>query len=90
MRLVGLFLSRVKVHFVAFDPSEGLINGLQDGTVAGIVLQDPIAMGYESVKAIVTHLRGDTVPKTIPTGEFVATKENMSQPDMDRLLNPLR
>lgn len=78
-----------KVQFVAFDPSDGLIQGLEDGTVAGIVVQDPVTMGYESVKAVVAHLRGESVPEMIPTGEHVATKANMSEADMDRLLNPL-
>ena len=79
-----------KVKFVAFDPSEGLVNGLRDDTVVGIIVQDPITMGYESVKAIVAHLRGEKVPSTIPTGEYVATKENMSDAKMHQLLNPLR
>ena len=79
-----------KVKFVAFDPSEGLISGLRDGTVAGIIVQDPVTMGYESVRAVVAHLRGEEVPAKIPTGEYVATRENMSESAMDRLLNPLR
>ena len=78
-----------KVKFVAFDPSEGLINGLREGKVAGIVLQDPVTMGYESVKAIVAHLRGQEVEPQISTGEHVATKENMASSPYDRLLDPL-
>ena len=77
-----------KIHFVAFDPSDGLIDGLRDGKVAGIVLQDPVTMGYQSVMATVAHIRGEEVEAVISTGEYVATKENMSQAPFDRLIKP--
>jgi len=78
-----------KVKFVAFDPSDELIQGMKDGAVAGIVLQDPVKMGYESVMAMVKHLEGEKdVPNKIGTGEYVATPENMNEPDMNRLLHP--
>lgn len=79
-----------KVKFIAFDPSEDLIRALSDGTCHGIVLQDPVKMGYEAVKAIVSSLRGESVEKRIGTGEFLATPENMKTPEIDRLLNPER
>lgn len=84
-----------KVKFIAFDPSERLIDGLAADKVHGIVLQDPYKMGYLSVKTLVAHLEGETVEKTISTGEFVATKENMNGKDengadIKTLLNPKR
>lgn len=77
-----------QVQFVAFDPSDRLIAGMSDGSVAGIVLQDPYQMGFQSVKTIVAHLAGEDVQAVISTGEFVATAENQNQPPFDRLLHP--
>lgn len=77
-----------KVKFIAFDPNPALIQGLTDGHVTGIVLQDPIKMGYLGVKTLVDHLHGKPIEKRIPTGEFVATAENMHEPEMDKLLHP--
>ncbi len=77
-----------KVQFVAFDPSDGLVSGLQEDKVAGIVLQDPVTMGYQSVKTIVAHLRGEEVEEVISTGEYVATKENLDESPIDRLVTP--
>lgn len=77
-----------KVKFVCFDPSSELIACLEKGTVHGIVLQDPVAMGYQSVVIIVKHLRGKSVQKRIGTGEYVAIPENMNTPDIQRLLRP--
>ncbi len=79
-----------KVKFVAFDSSEDLIRAMSDGACNGIVLQDPVTMGYQSVQAIVKSIRGEKVEKRIGTGEFLATPENMKSPEMDKLLNPER
>jgi ribose transport system substrate-binding protein len=77
-----------KVKFVAFDSSEALIKGLEEKTVAGIVLQDPFAMGRESVKALVKSIKGEKVDAVIGTGEYVATPENQSTEPFNRLLRP--
>jgi ribose transport system substrate-binding protein len=37
---------------------------------------------------MVEHLRGKEVPKRISTGEYIATPENMDEPEMKKLLNP--
>ncbi len=47
-----------KVKCVVFDPGSGLIDGMAQGKVDGIVLQDPVKMGYEGVKTMVAHLDG--------------------------------
>ncbi|MEZ6045408.1 MAG: substrate-binding domain-containing protein [Planctomycetaceae bacterium] len=77
-----------KVKFVAFDPNTDLVNGLSEGTVHGIVLQDPVTMGYKAVKAMMEHIEGKEVEKRISTGENVATKENMEEEQMKKLLEP--
>jgi ribose transport system substrate-binding protein len=77
-----------KVKFIAFDPNPQLIEALASGQVTGIMLQDPIKMGYLAVKTLVDHLNGKQVDKQISTGEFVATGENMNEPEMDKLLHP--
>lgn len=77
-----------KVKFVGFDTSPRLVDAMTAGKMQGIVLQDPDTMGYLAVKTIVAHLRGEKVEKRIPTGEHVATPENMNTPEMKRLLAP--
>jgi len=77
-----------KVKFVGFDASPNLVKGLRDGGLDGLVVQDPVHMGYEAVKAMVTHLKGQPVEKWIDTGVHVATKANMDTPEMKALLEP--
>ena len=79
-----------KVKFIAFDSSEELIRAMEAGTCHGIVLQDPVQMGYQSIIAVVKKIRGETIDKRISTGEFVATPGNMKSPEMNKLLSPER
>ncbi len=77
-----------KVKYVGFDSSERLVQGLRKGYIHGLVLQDPINMGYLGVKTMMAHLRGEKVEKRIDTGSAVATPENMDEPRMKNLLEP--
>jgi ribose transport system substrate-binding protein len=77
-----------KVKFVGFDSSERLVQALQKGYIQGLVLQDPINMGYLGVKTMVAHLQGQKVEKRIDTGSEVATAENMNEEKINNLLEP--
>jgi ribose transport system substrate-binding protein len=77
-----------KVKYVGFDSSERLVQGLEKGELHGLVLQDPINMGYMGVKTMSAHLRGQEVEKRIDTGSVVATPENMNDPQIRGLLEP--
>jgi ribose transport system substrate-binding protein len=77
-----------KVRFVGFDSSPKLVQGLRDGDIQGLVLQNPMKMGYLGVKTMVAHLRGESVPKVIDTGVIMVTAENMDRPEVHSLLQP--
>jgi len=77
-----------KVTFVGFDPSAHLVEAMRQEKIKGLVLQDPVAMGYLGVKTIVDHLQGKQVERRIPTGQVMATPENMDTPEMKKLLEP--
>jgi ribose transport system substrate-binding protein len=77
-----------KVKLVGFDASEKLVKAVGDGEIEGLVLQDPMNMGYLAVKTMVAHLKGQQVDKRIDTGSKLVTKANMSQPEIKSLLAP--
>lgn len=77
-----------KVTFVGFDSSPKLVEALGSGELHGLVLQNPFAMGYEGVKAMVAHMKGESVPKRIDTGVIVATPQNMHAPEIAERLSP--
>jgi ribose transport system substrate-binding protein len=77
-----------KVVHVGFDASDKLIEALEKRELAGLILQDPFAMGYLSLKTAVAHLRGLPYEKNVATTVVLATPENMNEPDVRRLLRP--
>jgi ribose transport system substrate-binding protein len=77
-----------KVIHVGFDTSRKLIEALEKRELAGLVLQDPIRMGYDSVKTAVAYLRGEPYQKHIDTGVVMVTPENMNLPEIRKLLVP--
>ena len=77
-----------KVTFIGFDPNPRMVAALKDNKLHGIVLQDPVTMGYRAVKTIVAHLEGQPVEKRVSTGEHLATPENMTDERTAKLLDP--
>jgi ribose transport system substrate-binding protein len=77
-----------KVKFIGFDASQALVSALKDGDINGLIVQDPVNMGYLGVKTAVDVLNGKTVERHVDTGVHLATKENMDTPDIHDLLYP--
>ena len=77
-----------KVKFAGFDASDTLVKGLSDGHIDGLVLQDPVNMGYLGVKTMAAHLKGDTVERRVDTGVRLITRDHMNDPDAKQLLHP--
>jgi ribose transport system substrate-binding protein len=77
-----------KVKVIGFDRSDKLTAALKAGEVHGLVLQDPMKIGYLAVKTIVDYLNGEPVVTRVDTGSTVVTPENMNEPAMQELLNP--
>lgn len=77
-----------KVKFVAFDSDPLIVAGLAQDKVHGVVLQNPVRMGYLAVKTVVDHLAGKTIEKRIATGETLATRENKDVEEIKALLHP--
>jgi ribose transport system substrate-binding protein len=77
-----------KVKFVGFDSSPKLVQALRDGHLHGLILQNPVKMGYLGVTEIVQHLRGQKIPERVDTGVYLATRDNMDTPEIKALLSP--
>jgi ribose transport system substrate-binding protein len=77
-----------KVRFVGFDSSAKLVEALDQKQLDGLVLQDPVNMGYLAVKTLVQHLRGQNVPARLDTGSTLVTRDNRNEPAVRALLSP--
>jgi ribose transport system substrate-binding protein len=86
--LRDLGLAGGKVKMVGFDAGSQSVQDLKKGDVQGLVVQNPLLMGYLGVMTAVKHLKGDKVEKRIDTGVVLVTPENMDKPDIKDLLYP--
>ena len=77
-----------KVKFVGFDSGETLNAGLMAGDIQGLVVQNPMRMGYLGVKTMVAVLRGEKVQPVIDTGVGFVTKANIDSPEMAEIVHP--
>lgn len=68
----------VTAKVVGFDDSALLAQGLQNGVIDALVVQDPEKMGYLGVKSLVDHLDGKPVDAYIDTGVTVKTKAGLA------------
>jgi ribose transport system substrate-binding protein len=76
------------VTFVGFDYSSSFLEPLQKGEIKGFTVQNPVNMGYLSVKTMVEHLQGKPVPKNVDTGVLMVTPDNLQSPEIQAVINP--
>jgi ribose transport system substrate-binding protein len=77
-----------KVTFVGFDYSSSFIEPLKKGELHGFVAQHPVNMGYLSVKTMVDHLQGKSVPKVVDTGVVMVTADSLTDSSVQAVINP--
>lgn len=79
-----------KVKLVGFDASEDEIKALQKGTVQALIVQNPFKMGEEGVNAAILLIAKQELPQMrVDTGVAVVTKENLNEPEVVKLVDPL-
>ena len=77
-----------EVQLVGFDSSESLVEGMRDGDIQGLVLQDPFFMAYQGVQTAVQVIQGEQVEALQNTRVRLITPENIDSAESQELLNP--
>jgi len=77
-----------RITFLGFDASDPFVDAMRKGQLHGIVVQNPLRMGYLGVKTMVDHLQGRPVEKRVDTGVWLITPENLDGDEAKELLNP--
>jgi ribose transport system substrate-binding protein len=77
-----------KIKMIGFDAGSQSVIDMKNGDVQGLVVQDPVRMGYLGVTTLIKHLQGTKVDLRIDTGVHLITPENMNDPEMKELLHP--
>jgi ribose transport system substrate-binding protein len=77
-----------RIPFVGFDSSQAFIDAVRKDQLQGLVVQNPLNMGYLGVKTMVAHLQDQPVEQRVDTGVWLISKENIDTPESQALLKP--
>ena len=75
-----------QVVVIGFDSGAAQKGMVQSGLMNGAITQNPVGIGYETVKAAVTALDGGELPEVIDTGFFYYDATNMADPEIAAVL----
>ncbi|MBD9527208.1 MULTISPECIES: ABC transporter substrate-binding protein [Paracoccus] len=75
-----------KVVVIGFDSGKAQKDAIRSGEMAGAITQNPVGIGYETVKAAVAVSKGETVPKNVDTGFYWYDKSNIDAPEIAAVL----
>jgi len=77
---------KTDLKFVGFDGGEEQIKLLKDGTLHGLIVQNPFAMGYATVVAAARVSLGLGNESVVDSGYTWVTKENMGKKEIKKML----
>lgn len=79
-------LGKSDLVVIGYDSGAAQKAAIADGSMAGAITQNPVGIGYETVKAAVAAAKGETVGKSIDTGFFYYDKSNIGAPEIAAVL----
>ena len=75
-----------KITVIGFDSGKQQIDAIKSGKMAGAITQNPVGIGYETVKAAIGALKGEELPKIIDSGFNWYDKTNLADPEIAAVL----
>ena len=74
-----------RVWMVGFDSNVHTLDLLQTGAVDALIVQNPYAMGYLGTEAGYTLITGKPADETVETAVTTVTRENLFDPDIQKI-----
>jgi ribose transport system substrate-binding protein len=76
------------VVIVGWDASPEEIQGVRDGVISALVVQNPFKMGYDGTNAAVKIIREGATVESQDTGATIVTQDNLEDEEVQSVLNP--
>ncbi len=71
---------------IGYDSGKAQKDAIRSGLMTGAITQNPVGIGYETVKAAVAVINGGSVPALIDTGFYYYDKSNIDSPEVAAVL----
>src|SRR5918994_2047913 len=76
------------IVIIGWDASPEEIQGVEDGVISALVVQNPFRMGYDGTNAAIDIIRTGAKVESEDTGSTIVTKDNLEDPKVQSVLNP--
>ena len=74
------------VTVIGYDSGKAQTDAIREGLMAGAITQNPVGIGYETVKAAVAAMNGEELPEIIDTGFYYYDQSNIDDPEIQAVL----
>ncbi|MCT4610426.1 MAG: ABC transporter substrate-binding protein [Pelagimonas sp.] len=71
---------------IGYDSGKAQTDAIRSGLMAGAITQNPVGIGYETVKAAVMAIKGEEVPSLVDTGFYYYDAANIDDPKIQAVL----
>ncbi|WP_298936176.1 ABC transporter substrate-binding protein [uncultured Ruegeria sp.] len=71
---------------IGYDSGKAQKDAIKSGLMAGAITQNPVGIGYETVKAAIAAVNGEDVPALIDTGFYYYDASNIDDPKIAAVL----
>ena len=71
-----------RITVIGFDSGRAQLDAIRSGLMYGAVQQNPVGMGYETVRAAIRAINGETLPAHIDSGFVWADRGNLDTPEV--------
>jgi ribose transport system substrate-binding protein len=76
------------IVIIGWDASPEEIQGVEDGVISALVVQNPFRMGYDGTNAAIKIIREGAKVESEDTGATIVTKDNLQDPEVQSVLDP--
>lgn len=81
-----LGIDATQLAVVGFDSGKAQMDAIREGLMLGAITQNPVGIGYETVKAAVEAIDGKSLPKSIDTGYYWYDASNIDDEEIQAVL----
>jgi ribose transport system substrate-binding protein len=74
------------ITIIGYDSGRAQTDAIRDGLMAGAITQNPVGIGYETVKAAVAAMNGEELPEIIDTGFYYYDQSNIDNAEIQAVL----
>jgi ribose transport system substrate-binding protein len=74
------------VTIIGYDSGKAQTDAIREGLMAGAITQNPVGIGYETVKAAIAAMNGEELPAIIDTGFYYYDQSNIDDAEIQAVL----